>query len=291
MKIDAHQHFWVYNKEKYPWIDDSMESLQQDFHLDQAQRLLNEHNFDGTIAVQARASWEENNFLLNLCEQSDRVVGIVGWADFFSSDSKTKAQLDNLFFQKRLLGLRAMLQDLPSPHQAMQEENFNQTVSKLQNHHLVYEILLKWNQLEALYHFCKTHDKAYLVIDHLAKPAYDLGLNSQEGLHWQTALKQVVSMEHVAVKISGLLTEVPSEALKGDQEDYELFFPFLDFILEQFGSQRIIFGSDWPVSSLRGGYSRGLEIITKWANNRLSSQELTNLFGLNAARIYELEHS
>lgn len=289
MKIDAHQHFWIYDNEKYPWIEDSMESLKHDFLLDQAQLLLNEHTFDGTIAVQARASWEENNFLLNLCEQANTVVGVVGWADFFSSDTKTEAKLNTLFLHNKLLGLRAMLQDLPSPHQAMQAEHFNQTVRKLQNHALVYEILLKWHQLGALYHFCKTHDKNYLIIDHLAKPAYALGLNSQEGIHWQKALKQVASMEHVAVKVSGLLTEVPSEALKGDEEDYAIFLPFLDFILEQFGSKRVIFGSDWPVSSLRGGYSKGLKIITKWANNRLSSQESANLFGLNAERIYKLE--
>lgn len=263
-----------------------MEVLRRDYHVEQALSLLDAHGFDGVIAVQARADWEENEWLLTLAKQSTRIAGIVGWADLFDESAHT--QVEALLAQPQCLGVRAMLQDMAAPEQAMQDAVFNRYVKQIQDQGAVYEVLLRHDQLAGLVDFCRANDRHQLVIDHLAKPDYEAGLASESGQHWYHVFQQLAELSHVYVKLSGLLTEVDQLALTTSTQADQIFSPFLDAALDLFGAQRLVFGSDWPVAHLRGGYDVGLSVIERWAKKRLSGSEAELLFGLNAQRLYSI---
>lgn len=289
MKIDAHQHFWSFNPTDFPWISAEMEVLRRDYHIEQAIALLDAHSFDGVVAVQARADWAENDWLLSLAKQSPRIAGIVGWADLFNDAAQP--QVEALLAQPQCIGVRAMLQDMPAPAQAMQDTIFNRYVAQIQTQGAVYEVLLRHDQLQAVVPFCQAHDRHALVIDHLAKPDYAAGLSSEAGQQWLSVFQQLARLPHVYVKTSGLLTEVEALVLSGATEATEIdlyFTPFLDAALELFGAHRLVFGSDWPVAHLRGGYDVGLGVIERWAEQRLSAAEAAQLFGANAQRLYSI---
>lgn len=263
-----------------------MEVLRRDYHVEQAIALLEQHDFDAVIAVQARADWEENDWLLSLAKQSARVAGIVGWADLLNSDARDP--LEALLAQPQCVGVRAMLQDMESPALAMQDTVFNQHLQTIQKQGAVYEVLVRHDQLDGVVTLCRTHDQHQMVIDHLAKPDYQAGLSSPAGQAWYRVLQQLAQLPHVYVKLSGLLTEVSSQALGSASQVDPLFQPFLNAMLELFGAQRLVFGSDWPVAHLRGEYDVGVEVIQRWAAQQLSESESALLFGANAQRLYSI---
>ena len=284
MRIDAHQHFWSFDPAQFPWISAEMAVLRRDYHVAQAVALLDAHGFDSVVAVQARADWMENAWLLAVAKQSSRVAGVVGWADM--CHDAAHAKLDEFLSQPESVGVRAMLQDMADPVLVLQSNVFNDYVKQIQQHGQVYELLLRHDQLEGSVAFSQKNDRHMLVVDHLAKPDYQAGLASEQGLRWQQYFHQLGELPHVYVKVSGLLTEVEASTLEHIEHIDELFHPFLDVALACFGAQRLVFGSDWPVAYLRGGYDVGLGVIERWAKTRLSTAEAEQLFGGNAQRLY-----
>ncbi|MCQ9618173.1 amidohydrolase family protein [Paenalcaligenes niemegkensis] len=286
MKIDAHQHFWTFNPTDFPWIDSDMEMLRRDYHAEQAVSLLDRHGFDAAIAVQARADWVENDWLFALAGQSSRIAGVVGWADLL--DESAQEKMDVLLGHPQCLGVRAMLQDMSFPASVMQDAVFNRYLKQIQDQGVVYEVLLRHDQLDGVISFCRHNDSHFLVVDHLAKPDYEAGITSASGQRWSSVFQQLSELPHVYVKLSGLLTEVDVSALKSAADADLVFWPFLDAVLEWFGAQRVVFGSDWPVAHLRGEYDMGLGVIERWAQARLSASEVELLFGTNARRLYSI---
>lgn len=285
-RIDAHQHFWSYEPVQFPWIGTDMVELKRDFHLCQAVELLDKYSFDQLIAVQARADWNENDWLFYLAKQSSRVAGVVGWADLVVVGNEQR--LEQLLARPYTVGVRAMLQDMSAPEQIMQSKLFNGYVKRIQQHEIVYELLLRHEQLSSSVDFCSRHDEHYLVVDHLAKPDYCAGLSSEKGQRWLACMQQLGGLPHVYLKLSGLLTEVSLSVLQQTRQWELLFYPFLTAVLECFGARRLVFGSDWPVARLRGNYVTSLGLIDRWAHEHLSKAECSQLFGGNAQRLYSL---
>lgn len=284
MKIDAHQHFWRYTPEEFPWIDDSMSVLQQDFLVPQSQEQLNAHQFDTAIAVQARPLLEENNWLLSLAQNTSSILAVIGWVDLFSKDAPE--QIMEYLSKPKCKGFRAMLQDMDNAEAAMQDPLFNQNIACLQAQGGIYEILLRNDQLGQLSAFCRKHDEAPLIIDHVAKPMYEEGLESATGQNWLQEITAVSQYPHVYIKISGLISELTERHRNSPEQWPAVFEPFLHCVLELFGSSRLIFGSDWPVCALNGSYKQSVSVVSDWAQSCLSENEHAQLFGLTAQSVY-----
>jgi len=276
MRIDAHQHFWRYRAEDYPWMDGSMQVLRRNWLPGDLMPLLDAANLDACIAVQARADEAENTFLLQLAQEYPRIAAVVGWADMFSETIAERLQYWNA--QPKFVGVRHLLQDDLDVAATVNDPRFNHALTHVQQQRLVYEILVRGSaQLALIPALCARHDQYWLVLDHLGKPA----IGSMNDIEWQRHLEAIAAYPHVACKISGLVTEVV-----GTRLERGLIERYLDIALNAFGPSRLLFGSDWPVCMLRAEYTEVTVLIHDWAVQRLSADEQDLLWGGNAARYY-----
>lgn len=278
MRIDAHQHFWRYDAAALPWIGDAMPALRRDFLPADLRPLLDAHGIDACIAVQARACEAETDFLLGLAAAHPWIAGVVGWVDLGAGD--VASRLDRWRGARALAGFRHLLQDDADVSATLADPAFNRGVALLQDRGKVFEVLVHGaGQLSATPAFCARHDRHWLVLDHLGKPAIGGG----DDARWGAALRELGAMPHVACKVSGLVTEVVA-ALADERPLHRC----LDAALDAFGPDRLLFGSDWPVCLLRETYAGVHGVVARWAEAALPAAARAALWGGNAARCYGL---
>jgi len=310
LRIDAHQHFWRYDAEAYPWIGAGMDVLRRDWLPQDLRPLLDAQGIDACIAVQARADEAETDFLLDLAREHLWIAGVIGWVDLRADDLDARlARWRNAHLDERrpgqardlqeiafvgaglarhwpwsgrssaLAGFRNLLQDDPDVAATLADPRFNRGVQQLQDHALVYEVLVRGaTQLEQTPDFCERHDRHWLVLDHLGKPT----IGGDQDQRWHDALRELAAMPHVMCKLSGLVTEAVEPNI-----DANVLRRYLDTALELFGPQRLLFGSDWPVCLLRAPYAEVVQLIADWSHE-LSADERASLWGGNAVRCYGL---
>jgi len=276
VRLDAHQHFWRYSPAEYGWIDARMGRIARDFLPPDLLPELARAGLDGALAVQARSSLAETHFLLELARAEPRVRGVVGWVDLCAPD--VGAVLDALAGERRLVGLRHIVQDEPDDRFLLRPD-FQHGIAALAGRGLVYDVLIYPRQLEAARRFVAAFPEQPFVLDHLAKPA----IARAEREPWERAFRALGAFPNLACKVSGLVTEATWNAWK--PADFRFY---LDVALETFGAERLLFGSDWPVCLLAArDYAEVHALVADWAS-ALSPSEQAALFGANAARIYRL---
>jgi L-fuconolactonase len=251
--------------------------LQRDFLPDDLDPILEKHNMDGSIAVQAGASLAENNFLLSLSVRHPKILGVIGWIDFCGTDLEERLEQYGDF--KKMMGFRAMVQDALNPTEFLKLKAFNKGVDLFQKHgSRVYELLIKESAMPEALEFCKRHDQGPIVLCHLGKP----NLRDPKRSAWNVWFPKLAELEHVSVKISGIVTE--ADWSKWSQAQ---LLPYLEKAMECFGSKRIMFGSDWPVCLLAADVN-DVYSLAEVAAAALSATEKEMFFGGNAANIYAL---
>lgn len=273
MRLDAHQHFWNYDPKLYAWINEDMGVLRHDFGPAELAPHLDAHGLDGSIAVQARQDLDETRWLVGLKREHPRVLGVVGWLDLRAED--LSAQLDE--FASDLCGVRHVVQDEPDERFLLRED-FRAGVRRLAEPGLTYDVLIYPNQLPAAVEFCAGHDDLRLVLDHIAKPYVKRG----EIEPWATHIRELARNPHVACKVSGMVTEADWQQWKPSD-----LHPYLDVVLEAFGPQRLMFGSDWPVCLLASEYGPMQEVVSTYFAE-LTQAEQERLWGGTAKEWYDL---
>ena len=288
-RIDAHQHFWRYQAADYPWIGPGMELLAQDRLPAELHPLLGTEGLDASIAVQARAGREETTFLLQLAATDARIAGVVGWEDIAAPDLADQVQAHVAQWGRgKLMGFRHQIQDETDVTAFVAQPGFGRGVDWLQQQAYVYDVLVFERQMPEVAEFCARHDRHWLVLDHLGKPALrEFGQDGEAHARWRQALRALGAMRHVVCKLSGLVTEADWQ--RGlCEKDFQHIVSCLDTALEVFGPQRLMFGSDWPVCLLAASYARVAAVVRDWAATRLSAAEQAQLWGGTAARVYGL---
>ncbi|MBV1887991.1 MAG: amidohydrolase family protein, partial [Urechidicola sp.] len=235
MVIDAHQHFWNYEPVKHEWIDDDMSVIRRNFTPKDLKEVYDENGIDGCVAVQADQTTEETDFLISLAKQNDFIKGIVGWVDLRAENVQEDLEKYSSFDSVK--GFRHVVQG-ETDHNFLLRRNFLKGISKLESYSYTYDILIFPHQLGATLEFVKRFPNQQFVIDHIAKPYIKDGF--YEG--WATLMKEVGKHENVHCKISGMITEADFNYWTPDQIQ-----PYMELSLEAFGSDRIMYGSDWPV--------------------------------------------
>ena len=275
MKIDAHQHFWKFDPQRDAWITEDMSVLRHDFLPEDLQPLLQQHQFDGCVAVQADTSEKETEFLLNLAGKHAFIKGVVGWLDLCSD--MIFARLDHFSKHESLKGLRHIVQGEPDGF--MLRQDFQRGISALEKYNLTYDILIFPHQMEEALTLVETFPKQKFIVDHCAKPYIKDGKIKA----WQEHIKQLSSFDNVACKVSGLTTEADWESW-----NKTTIKPYLDVVFNAFGSERTMFGSDWPVSLLAGDYAATVGLIEDYISD-FSEAEQQQIMGLNAKNWYQLK--
>ena len=274
MKIDSHQHFWQYNEVDYVWMGEVHNAIKKNFLPNDLQPLLKENNLDGSIAVQARQTIAETNFLLGLASNNSIIKGVVGWLPLCETD--VEGMIEKYAAEKNIVGFRHVIHDEPDDLFILRKD-FNNGIKCLKHHSLCYDILIFEKHLPQTIKFVDQHPEIKMVIDHIAKPRIS---NSKFDHTWAENIKQLSTRENVTCKLSGMVTEV----IDG-KWDKALLQPYFDIVLEAFGPDRLMFGSDWPVCLIQSNYTKWFDTINSLIAS-LTLFEQSAIMGGNAKRIY-----
>ena len=273
--IDAHHHLWRYSAAEYGWIDDTMAELRRDFVIEDLERELAAARVDGTVLVQARQSDEETQWLLARAHETPHIRGVVGWAEIAADDFER--QVAQLAQQRLLVGLRHVLQ--VEPDGFLEDAAFNRGIRAMRGKGLVYDILIYERQLEEATRFVDRHPGQMFVLDHMAKPKIATG----ELQPWQKRVTELARRQNVCCKISGMVTEAnPSDWTP------EQLRPYLDTVVEAFGPERLMAGTDWPVCLAGTTYSGWWELLRDYFAD-FGEDERASIFGGCAVKTYGLK--
>ena len=274
MSIDTHVHFWQYDKVRDAWITDSMKILQQDYLPQTIAGTLRRNGINGCIAVQADQSELETLFLMELSKSHDIIKGVVGWVDLQNENIEERLRY---FSQYHVIkGWRHIVQG--EPDDFLLKPAFQRGISALQSYNYTYDILIYPRQLKTALEFVSKFPEQKMVIDHCAKPE----IAEKKTDEWAGLMKEIAKSPNVYCKLSGLFTEA-----KWKQWSPAEFYPYLDVVFKAFGTERLLFGSDWPVILLSGMYVQWKSLLEKYMEN-FDKEEKEKVFGGNAVRFYNL---
>jgi L-fuconolactonase len=272
MRIDAHVHLWTLARGDYGWLTPELAPIYRDFGLADLVPLASAAAIDGTILVQAAPTEAETLFLLDIADRADLVRGVVGWIDFDAEDAAER--IDTLAGRALLVGLRPMVQDLPDDDWLLRPA-LAPILTAMAKQTLVFDALALPRHLPRLLRVVDRHPDLQFVLDHCAKPRLAEG----EIAAWKDDIATLAKRPNIVCKLSGLATEAARDWQVADLR------PAVDHVLACFGPQRLVWGSDWPVVNLAGGYVQWLAAAETLLAN-LSDDERAGIFGRNAARIY-----
>ena len=270
MRIDAHQHFWRIADRQGQWPPAELAAIHRDFMPEDLQPLLAEAKVDGTVLVQTMESKADTAFMLELADRTPSILGVVGWADMKADDAPDA--IAELAQHPKLKGLRPMLQDIDDDDW-IDDPGLKPAVSAMIDHGLVLDALVLPRHLGPLLNFARRSTRLPIVIDHAAKPQISEGRYSD----WRQGMAALAALPNVHCKLSGLLTEA------GEQKP-QAVRPYAETVLELFGPERVIWGSDWPVLRLAGDYQRWLAQCL----DIVPADHHDAVFGSNAFRFYNL---
>jgi L-fuconolactonase len=272
MRIDAHHHLWSLARGDYGWLTPELVPIYRDFDLKDLAPLLAAAAIEGTILVQAAPTEAETTFLLDIAEAAKVVRGVVGWTDFDSADAA--ARIEALAARKLLVGLRPMVQDIADDDWLLRPV-LAPLLNAMARNGLVFDALTKPRHLPRLLQVIDRHPDLSFVLDHGGKP----DLASGKIAAWRDDIAHLAERPNIVCKLSGLVTEA-----KPDWQIADLRRA-VDHLCACFGPRRMLWGSDWPVVDLAGGYARWFEATETMLAN-LSADEKAEVFGGTAARVY-----
>jgi L-fuconolactonase len=263
MIIDTHQHFWKLDRGDYNWLTPDLELLYQDFLPTDLEPLLKASGIDATIAVQAADSETETEYLLSLADQYDWIIGVVGWVDLEAPTAVTS--INRLAQHPKLVGIRPMIQDIEDDAWMLRDA-LAPAIDAMIAHNLTFDALVMPRHLAYLKLFLARYPKLKVVLNHCAKP--EIRNNAFEP--WALEITELVQAQNLFCKISGLVTEA------ADGWSPETLMPYIKHVVQAFGPERLLFGSDWPVLNLASNYAQWREVFESAAAKAEGSSSISH---------------
>jgi L-fuconolactonase len=273
MIVDAHQHFWQAGRFDYPWLTSDLGILYRDYLPADLKPELAKNKVTRTVLVQASNSLAESRWLLTLADENEFIAGVVGWVELASAD--VDAQLDELSAQPKFKGVRHLVESEPADDWLVQPAVLH-GLRRLAAYGLTYDLLVHTRHLRQVQTVAETCPELRLVIDHLAKPP----IASRGFDEWSRELEPLAAFPNVWCKLSGLVTEAAWRSWQTDD-----LRPYVERVVELFGVERLLFGSDHPVCLLAASYGRVLESFQEM----IGREDHERVFGENARTFYGLE--
>lgn len=271
MLIDAHMHVWRIGRYGQTWPTPDLTAIHTDFLIDDLWAVGGPLGLTGAVVVQSQPSEMDTDWLLETVAADDRILGVVGWVDFEAPDAADR--IARVALHSKLKGMRPMLQDLASDW--ILQPGFAPVWRAMATHDLSLDALVRPRHLPALFAFAERHPDISVVIDHAAKPV----MSEDAFADWSADMARLASLPQVHCKLSGLLTELargqPASAVE----------PWAGRVFDLFGPDRVMWGSDWPVVNLAGGYADWLA----QSHDLCPAEVWFDVFGQTARRFYRLE--
>ena len=280
-RIDAHQHYWRLDRGDYGWLTPALTAIYRDFGPADLAPHLAAYGTGRTVLVQAAPTEDETLYLLDLAATTPSIAGVVGWVDMEAEDAPQR--IATLAKAPRLIGLRPMIHEIPDPLW-MLSSGLTPAFAAIIRAGLVFDALVRPVHLSPLLTLVERHPDLPVVIDHGAKPNIARwSAGDTDFASWTEKMRHLGRHASIVCKTSGLVTEA-APGWKADD-----LTPYLDVLLDAFGPDRLLFGSDWPVVDLAGGYARWADALLAWLGSRLDPLAQAGVLGGNAARIYKLD--
>ena len=278
MIVDAHHHFWDPGRADYPWLTDELATIRRAFGPADLAPELEAAGVEATVLVQTRSSLDETIEFLETAEATPFVRGVVGWVDLTDpAVADVIARLRGGRGGDRLAGIRHQAHDEPDPDWLVRDDVVR-GIRAVGSAGLVYDLLVRPREVPAALALARRLPDVQFVIDHLAKPP----IASGELAPWEERMAPFRELEHVGCKVSGMVTE--ADWSSWTPHDLQ---PYIDRVLDVFGPDRLLFGSDWPVCLLAASY--GDVVAAAGATlSGLSKSDRAKVFGGTAAAVYRL---
>ncbi|MFD8306912.1 amidohydrolase family protein [Streptomyces sp. NPDC059690] len=281
--IDAHHHLWDLDQRSQPWLDDpALATIRRTFTPDDlrttATQLIAGRRLHSTVAVQCVPDVPETENLLALAEREPLIGAVVGWADLTSP--AIGDVLDRLLAGPGgtyLRSLRHLVQGETDP-EWLQRRDVESGLAAVRDRELCYDVLVRSHQLDQAIRLAERFPDLPQVLDHAGKPPIADG----DVAHWVRQVRLLAGHPHVVCKVSGLITEADHE--KWTVDDIR---PVWDVLLSAFGPDRLMFGSDWPVANLAGGWNRWAATVDELLDG-CSADETSAILAGTATTFYRL---
>jgi L-fuconolactonase len=273
--LDAHLHVWDLDVNEYPWLGPQHGELYASFRPEQAADALAECGVDAAVLVQAEDSLAETEYLLAVADRHPWVAGVVGWLPL-ADPAATAAALPELRRHPRFCGVRHLVHDDPRPD-FLDSAPVRESLRRVAAAALPLDVPDAWpRHLAQAARLAEDLPELVVVVDHLAKPP----LGRPEMAEWRALMRRVAQRSNTVAKVSGL-------RLPGVPYTVEALRPAWEVAGELFGAERLLFGSDWPMTVPGGGYRPTYEVLAALVGE-LSADEQRSVMGETARRVYRL---
>ena len=273
--VDSHHHFWDLSNLDYDWMPPGDNVLRQNRLPSDLKLLIDGVGVERTVIVQAHSSLEEAHWLLELAAENEFVAGVVAWVDL--SDPGVGATLDELQRDPYFKGVRHIWHDEPDDGWVMRPDVLR-GLRELAERDIPFDLLPRPQHLKYIPRLLDAIPDLRTVVDHIAKPLIGEGVFEP----WESDLGRVADIPGVYCKISGMVTEADHASWQPDD-----LTPYVSRVVEMFGYDRLMFGSDWPVCTLAGTYEQVFR-AAEYALGPISDEARAAVFGGNAERFYGL---
>ncbi len=273
MRIDSHFHLWNLARGDYHWMagSDSLAPIRRDYSCQDAQVHFGKHRIDRAILVQAAATIAETHYMLGLADASDVIAKVVGWVDF--EDRGQAKILENLARHAKFSGIRPMIQDIADVDWMLRPD-IQWAYATCVDLDLSFDALGFPRHLENFLRVIDRYPRLRVVVDHCMKPA----IRDRAFAPWAEGISKIAGDTGAYCKLSGLVTEAEKDA------SVEAIAPYARHVIESFGAERVMFGSDWPVVTLAASYDRWIGM----AEGFVPLADRDAVFGRTASRFYRI---
>ena len=280
-RIDAHHHFWDPANYDYPWmVGDALDPIRRRYAPDDLATPLELAAIDGTVLVQTVSDERETIEFLEIADRTDFVLGVVGWVDLTAQDVGDRIDaLKDRRGGQWLVGIRHQVHDEPDPRW-LGREDVRRGLEAVHERGLTYDLLLRAREIPAAIETARQMPEQRFVIDHIAKPSIAVGSDPE----WAAGMSELSELSNVSVKLSGMVTEANWTDWTVDD-----LRPFVEKVRGWFGTERLMFGSDWPVCLLAASSYQEVLGAARDAVGDLSDNEADAVFGRNAQEFYGLK--
>jgi L-fuconolactonase len=277
--VDTHLHLWDPANLRYPWLG-GIPLLNKPYLLEDYRRACGNVRVEKMVFLQCECEFsqfmDEADWVTSLAAQDSRIEGIVPWAPLEKGDS-ARADLERLAENRLVKGIRRIIQFEPDVEFCLRPD-FLKGVQALPDYHFSFDICISPIHMANTIKMVRQCPNVQFVLDHIGKP----DIKNQVFEPWRREIKELSEFPNVWCKVSGLVTEADHQRWKN--EDLK---PYLDYVIECFSFDRVMYGGDWPVAYQAAGYPRWVETLI-WAMSGCSELELQKLFRTNAIEFYRL---